>query len=368
VEDAISTGQLRAMRLAAHRLRPPQPSGAVQLVRHMVALQGQDLPSVLRAIALRGQLSEAEVRAAFDAGELVRGWPMRGTLFVTTPRDLAALGSLTRERMHAASARRRRELGIDESSLQRARAVAEELLSQGPATRAELQAAWQRAGEQTEGQRGYHLIVHLSQDGLMHWGPFRGGEQALVLSEGRAVLDPEDRDRGALLASLLTRYLLARGPARLEDLAFWLKLPKTELRAAVAAVGEAVRVVAVAPDDAAGGQPLGAAEHLVAVAAPVPETVPEPGEIQLLPGFDEYYLGYADRSAIASPAVQAAVVPGGNGMFRPLVLSGGRVVGCWRRAGRGRAAQAPIEVELIEPLPAAVRRAVDAAAAAWPFA
>jgi hypothetical protein len=52
----------------------------------------------------------------------------------------------------------------------------------------------------------------------------------------------------------------------------------------------------------------------------------------LLPGFDEYLLGYTDRSASLDPAYAKQVHPGGNGVFAPTLISQGRVVGTWKRA------------------------------------
>ncbi|MCZ7630931.1 MAG: winged helix DNA-binding domain-containing protein [Microthrixaceae bacterium] len=51
----------------------------------------------------------------------------------------------------------------------------------------------------------------------------------------------------------------------------------------------------------------------------------------LLPSFDEYLLSYRDRSAVISPEGLTAVIPGRNGMFKPVVVVGGEVVGIWSR-------------------------------------
>lgn len=57
----------------------------------------------------------------------------------------------------------------------------------------------------------------------------------------------------------------------------------------------------------------------------------------MLPGFDEYLLGYKDRSLRLDPAHKDAIVPGGNGVFQPTVVRDGRVVGTWKRSvGRHR--------------------------------
>ncbi|MGC2164666.1 MAG: crosslink repair DNA glycosylase YcaQ family protein, partial [Gallionella sp.] len=51
----------------------------------------------------------------------------------------------------------------------------------------------------------------------------------------------------------------------------------------------------------------------------------------LLPAFDEYLLGYKDRSAVLAKEHADKIVPGGNGMFLPTMVLNGRVVGTWKR-------------------------------------
>lgn len=56
-----------------------------------------------------------------------------------------------------------------------------------------------------------------------------------------------------------------------------------------------------------------------------------------LPGFDEYLLGYKDRSLMLAAEHKQAIIPGGNGVFQPTVVRGGRVIGTWKRSvSRGR--------------------------------
>jgi len=67
--------------------------------------------------------------------------------------------------------------------------------------------------------------------------------------------------------------------------------------------------------------------------------------VHLLPGFDEYLLGYADRSAPLAAEHANAVVPGGNGLFMPTVVVDGEVVGIWKRergSKRTRVTLAPL--------------------------
>lgn len=50
----------------------------------------------------------------------------------------------------------------------------------------------------------------------------------------------------------------------------------------------------------------------------------------LLPVYDEYTVGYADRSAALDP-VHAKHVAAGHGIFRAPIVIEGRVVGSWTR-------------------------------------
>src|SRR5699024_5537449 len=133
---ALTSTEARRIRWTNHLLSGSDLS-PTQVVDRAGALQGQDLPAVLRAIAMRsraGTTADA-VRGAFDRGELVRSWPARGTLFATTPSQLRKLLSLTGERIHRSTVRRREQLGLDDATLERAREIALPLL---PLTRADL--------------------------------------------------------------------------------------------------------------------------------------------------------------------------------------------------------------------------------------
>jgi hypothetical protein len=84
----------------------------------------------------------------------------------------------------------------------------------------------------------------------------------------------------------------------------------------------------------------------------------------LLPGFDEFVLGYADRGAVLDPAFADRIVPGGNGMFRSTVVADGRVVGTWRRTGSG--SRRAFTAEPFTAFPDGVEQALEELAAALP--
>lgn len=323
----------------------------VEVVRRMVAMQGQDLAQVLRAIAIRSApgTTLSDVRAAFDRGELVRSWPMRGTLFVTTPDDLAALLAWTAERIRRKTAPQRLERDLDDATIERAAAVADAALAEAPRSRAAMLAAWEAAGIETGRGRGYMLILLLAIRGRMHWGPFGGTEQLLVPSAPCSV----DPDAG--LAAIACRYVGARGPVTVDDFAWWTGLTKKDAGAAFARADGLVEVVV-------DGEPMWAAVELFGEV----RRSPARSGVVLVPGFDEWILGYRYRSHTASPAMLQAIVPGNNGVFKPVVLVDGRTVGTWRwPPQRVARATRPI-LDIVEPVPAPTLARIERALAEWP--
>lgn len=320
---------------AATGVAPGAATTPEHVVHRLLACQAQDLAGALTSVALRtAARSRERVVAALDAAAVVRSWPMRGTLHLVAADDLGWLLATTGARATSRLARRRAELGLDEATVDRARDVATTALDDGRRLRrAELLAHWRAAGLPTDGQRGYHLVAHLAHLGVLCQGPMAGTEQLFVRAD--TWLPPvRDLDPDEALAELALRYLGSHGPATLADLARWGGITPTQARRGVAAVRDRLL-----PVDVAG------TEHLMDPATPdrLAACRDQARGVLLLPGFDEYLLGYADRSAVLAPEHADAVVPGRNGVFRPTVLVDGRVVGTWRHGRDGQVDATPLE-------------------------
>ena len=78
-----------------------------------------------------------------------------------------------------------------------------------------------------------------------------------------------------------------------------------------------------------------------------------------LPGFDEYMLGYKDRTLLLEPEHFEAVVPGGNGIFQATLVHNGRTEATWKRSLGKKAVT--VDVTPLVALTPAVRRRAEAA-------
>jgi hypothetical protein len=318
------SARIAGLRLLSQRIIPtpgresdaaPTPADAVGW---MLAMQGQDLPGVKWSAALRAPGSTAaDVDRALENGELVRSWPLRGTLHLVGARDLGWILALTAERSIQGVATRHRQLGLDPDTFAKAAGVASGALTGGGRlSRDGLFAEFEAHGISTDGQRGAHLLWYLSVSGLVCLGPPEGTGQAVVLLD-EWVPDPHRPARSEAFGELARRYFSSHGPATLKDFLWWGKLLVPDAKAGLLAARDSLRELVID----------GTSYWL---AADAPDSAPR-GTLALLPGFDEYLLGYQDRSAVLPDEHSDRIVPGGNGMFLSTIVSNGRVVGLWKR-------------------------------------
>jgi hypothetical protein len=320
--------------VAAARLHRHGLTGAARDVaaaaRGSAGLQAQDLAASRLAVRPRSTgLTADDVRRACDDGTVVRTWLMRGTLHLVPAADAGWLVRLFGPAALRAGVRRRRQLGLDDDTCERAVAALPEVLAGGPLTRADLVSALAAAGVRIEpkGQAPAHLVGFAAASGVVCRGPDEGTEPTYVLLDRWAPGGGPDGD--AALAELARRYLAAYAPATAADFAAWAGIPAGAARSALTAIAAEVTEIATE------GGPLLAPKGTRRPPAAAREAW------RLLPAFDSYLLGYADRGALLDPAFAKRVNAGG-GWLHPLVVHGGRMVGTWRlqpeRKGR-RAAE-----------------------------
>jgi hypothetical protein len=349
-----SRADLLRLRRLAHAIDGEREASPADVARRMLAVQAQDFAAGCWALGVRtAGATRADVLADLDAGRIVRSWPMRGTLHFVPPEDLRWMLGVTTGRMIAGLAARHKQLELDTPDFVRARdLVTEALAGGGRIGRSELMELWESNGIATAGQRGYHLIYYLAQTGLLCWGPTLRTQQALVLLDEWAP-DARQLEPDEAWGEFLLRYLRGHGPATVKDFVWWTKGTVAGAKTARAVLGDAITTLEVD-----GVEYLLTAE-LADRAAAVAESRRERDAVQLLPAFDEYLLGYQQRDLVLDDEHFQRIVPGGNGVFQPIVVARGRVVGTWRRGS------ASLDLESFGPLTAAQERAAERAAAAY---
>jgi hypothetical protein len=161
----------------------------------------------------------------------------------------------------------------------------------------------------------------------------QGKQQTVVLLDDWAPraqareLSPEES-----LVAVAERFAASRGPVTAQDLARWAGIPVAAARKGL----QAARGLASRRWDST--------EYwLSAEGADEPPAKPRRRQVFLLAAFDEYMLGYKDRDAMLAPEHAGRVVPGANGVFRPIVVADGQIVATWARTVRARSLTIALE-------------------------
>ena len=283
--NTVGLQRLRAHRLAGTRFTTPE-----EVVRWMGALQAQAYGQVVWAIGLRTHAATlAQVEQAIAERRILLTWPLRGTLHVAPAEDARWMLLLSEPRTRRGASRRLAQLDLTETILERCMTLFYDALRGGTRlTRAAMMTIVEEAGISTTGQRGYHILWQAAQRGLICLGPMEGAQQTFVLLD-EWVPASRTLSREEAVAELARRYFSSHGPATLRDFAGWAGLTLTEARFGL----DAVRADLVS-------RTIDTSDYWMSADA-ADSPVPDTATVFLLPGFDEYVLGYKDRGDVLAP-------------------------------------------------------------------
>lgn len=315
--NPISIPEIRLQQqgIAPHRFTDP-----AEVVRGLGAMQAQDYHQAVWAIGARlpeGTLTQVE--QAIATGQILRTWSQRGTIHFVAAEEAHWRVALSADRMIAKDARRLEELELTHSLIEQCgEHLRRGLAGRNRLTRSALMQYLEDQGITTTGQRGYHILVQLALRGLICIGPQQDKEQTFALLDEWAP-NPRRFTRAESLVELARRYFTSHGPATVQDFAWWASLTLTDARAGLEGAKPALI-----------SEKINDQTYWLTAAAAAAANATTSG-LALLPGFDEYLLGYTDRSAILESQHVTKVCPGGNGVFFPMIVIDGQIVGTWKR-------------------------------------
>lgn len=315
----MDTRDLIRQRLYQQQISQQKFQNPVEVVACMGAVQAQDYPAAKWAVGQRTNgATDAAFEQAFAKGKILRTHLLRPTWHFITPADIRWLLALTAPRIYATTASRRRQLELDDSVFKQSDAVLVKALEGGKQlTRLELVAALKQAGIPVNNERITHLMIHAELAGIVCSGGQRGKHFTYMLLEER-VPPGKILERDEAVAELTRRYFTSHGPATIKDYVWWSGLTVADAKAGIEMVKP--HLIQETIDDTA-----------YWLAESVPAAKETPPTAYLLPNFDEYIVGYIDRSALFDTAHHGKLDSRGNVLFNHTILINGRVVGIWKR-------------------------------------
>jgi hypothetical protein len=338
-------------RLANQYLTTPGLPKGSDVVHALGAVQAQDYPGAKWALSQRTSgpgRTDAEIERELTDGKILRTHVLRPTWHFVSPADIRWMLALTAPRVKAFMAYYNRSLGLTPAVFKRSHATIARALEGGrQLTRQELRSILARArvGE-VSGQRLGHLMMEAELDAVVCSGAMRGKQFTYALLDERVPPTPA-KPRDEALAELTKRYFAGRGPASVQDFSWWSGLTVADVKRGIQLAGDALEPVAV------GDRKL----WLSAQARPLPTVK---ATAHLLPNYDEYFIGFKDRSAIGERLRSVKAVTGGNALMQHVVAVDGQIVGGWKRIVEKKTVV--LQLQLLTTITSLEKRNVAAAA------
>jgi len=322
--QTMEPSDVAAVRLTNQRIVGKKHKTPVDVVRWMGAMQAQDYGQAVWAIGQRLQKpSLAAVEEALADGSILRTWPMRGTIHFVPSEDAKWMVNLMSARPLATDKRRADMLGLTHQTYDVCRKLLQEALAgRKLLSRPAIMQLFEDNGISTAGQRGYHILWYLAQTCVICIGPMDGKQQTFALLDEWAANTRELSHEEALY-ELAVRYVQSHGPVTTQDFATWTHMKLSDIKQALQLASDKLKPVQIE------GTEYWIARDSSTTGVP-------PTGIQLLPGFDEYLLGYKGRSAMLDLEHATKVVPGGNGVFFPMLVVDGKICGTWKRTVKAK--------------------------------
>ena len=320
-----------------------------QVVAALGAVQAQDYGGAKWALSqrLKHATTDAAMDAAFNEGKILRTHVLRPTWHFVAPQDIRWILMLSAPRVHVMNGFMYRQQGLDRTTIKKSYVVLEKALQGNQQlTRTELGSVLTRAGiKNAESIRLGYFMMSAELDGIICSGGRKGKQFTYTLLEERA---PKVKalTRGEALTELTRRYFATRGPATLHDFTWWSGLTMADARQGIESTKPQFTSEVID----------GKTYWFDPSVSPAREKSPA---AHLLPNYDEYFIGFKDRSAIGKVAKQAGIRSDDPSFLAHVIVLDGQLVGGWRRTLKNDAVQ--VEFLLITKLTKAQEQAVERA-------
>lgn len=304
-----------------------------EIVSWMVAMQAQEYAISKWAIGLRlNGVTDAHVEKAFNDGLILRTHLLRPTWHFVTPEDIRWLIELTAPRIRKAMAYYDRELELNSTIYKKCNDIIGKAITGGHhLTRVALNELLLHNGISLNGRQMGQVMMNAEMDCVVCSGKREGKQFTYALFDERASVDTSiDKDKALLL--LATRYFTSRGPATLKDFSVWSGLTITDAKRCASMLDATV----FTQESFEGNEYWLSRETLDMAASFGSPSTKKVQKSFLMPDYDEYGMGYIDRTAIFNPIKITSEFKRNNPVFDRMIIVDGIIEGTWKRTIKGK--------------------------------
>ncbi len=290
------------------------------VVKYFGAIQAQDFTMVKWAVGQRIKNSSDDlIEKAFNDGKILRTHAMRPTWHFILPEDIRWILTLTSSRVKSGMASVEKKLGLDEKIFSKSNSIIKKILrGNKQLTRQEIAVYLKEAKLIDEkSQRLTHIMMHAELDQIICSGPKKGKQFTYALLDER-ILQTKLFKHDEALYELAKRFFTSHGPATIKDFAWWSGFTLADAKKGIELNKSYLK------SETVNGKVYffkDEISYLKKISS----------EIFLLPNYDEYIVGYTDRSEIINLSFVKNLDQRNNVLFNNIIIIDGQVKGTWRR-------------------------------------
>lgn len=306
------------LRLQNQQLTLQKSADIHTLAAKMGAVQAQDAAMAKWAFGSRiAGLKESDFDEAINSGALIRTHVMRPTWHLVPGENIGHLLDLTAPTLKKQLKTRHAELDLTSALIRKCFGVFEKVLQNGNhLTKDELTIELANEKINADSSQMYHLLFLAEIEKLVCSGKSKKNKHSYALFNER-IIDHRKIHREEAIHQLAKTYFSSRGPASIKDFSWW--------------SGLGIREASLANELIWNGFGSFVKDNSIFI---FPDTISAetefPDSAFLLPAFDEYLISYADRSAVITLHDFSKAISS-NGIFRPIIVVNGEVIGIWKR-------------------------------------
>lgn len=315
----ISKQEAIQIRMLNQQLLSPLYERPEDIVAWQGAMQAQDYNYFRWAIGIRQRTPQlVGLQEAFAKAELLRLHLLRCTVQVVSHTDIGWLLPLCKERNLRTLQSWHKSINtlFSENHFEELTQALQELLAGSKSLpKKAIAEELKSLGFLLDDRLLTSLLVRSEIEGLLCSGVMQGREATwALLSERVPIICSLTPDEA--LKQLALKYFRSHSPASLEDFVWWSGLTKTQCRKALALIAREIEEIKIE-------------EEIMYLYHKTLDCSDYAKMVLLLPPYDEYLIGYKSRW-VALEKKHTAKAHNNFGIFKPVILHEGRVVGNWK--------------------------------------
>ncbi|MDR7211259.1 winged helix DNA-binding domain-containing protein [Flavobacterium piscis] len=306
-------------RLVSQKLYKTSPNSPQEIVHHLGAMQAQDYAMAKWAVGSRCDSTEKEIEEAINSAQIIRTHILRPTWHFVAADDIHWMLDVSGPQVKRIILSETKKQGYDEKELEKINLNIEKILAgNNHLTRDEI--IQELDIKKVAGD--YYLspvliMMYAELDGLVCNGKMKGKQTTYALLEERVKKPATRLTREEGLAKLAKRYFESHGPATLLDFSWWPGFSPTICKTVIHSIESVLNSVEINNQTYWFGTDYSTENNFRE-------------SVHFLPAFDEILISYKTRETSISLEHQPKAFTN-NGIFKPIILENGKVIGIWKR-------------------------------------